>query len=257
MADHRKRRNKQFRREIANKIADIQDKYCSPCEIKDCKNCDHDRTLKHYGNLLLQDSKDRRSEKKKTQIQKEERQVRAQEMNGLTKEKYKMLKDEGKTDKEIVEAYKMHNYTLTTLKERWGLLGYRGKKKPVEVEKATEIKVEKERYEEKQEAQQEKKQVEQPVKDSVQEPSEKLTESFPEARELAIKIKSLQEEKNHLWKENKEQSLRIGRLLNENAALEERIEMLEKEIAELEGQNRYKELYLSHAAALRAHLMDV
>ncbi|WP_193463100.1 hypothetical protein [Halalkalibacterium halodurans] len=183
--------------------------------------------------------------------------MRAQEMNGLTKEKYKMLKDEGKTDKEIVEAYKMHNYTLTTLKERWGLLGYRGKKKPVEVEKATEIKVEKERYEEKQEAQQEKKQVEQPVKDSVQEPSEKLTESFPEARELAIKIKSLQEEKNHLWKENKEQSLRIGRLLNENAALEERIEMLEKEIAELEGQNRYKELYLSHAAALRAHLMDV
>lgn len=256
MADHRKRRNKQFRREIANKIADIQDKYCSPCEIKDCKNCDHDRALKNYGNLLLQDSQDRRSEKK-TQIQKEERQVRVQEMNGLTKDKYKMLKDEGKTDKEIVEAYKMHNYKLSTLKERWGLLGYRGKKKPVETEKATEIKEEKKRFEEKQKAQQEEKKAEQSVQDQPKEQPEKITETFPEAKELANKIKSLQEEKEHLWKENKEQSLRIGRLLNENAALEERIEMLEKEIAELEGHKRYKELYVSHAAALRAHLMDV
>jgi chromosome segregation ATPase len=250
MADHRKRRNKQFRREISKKISDIQDKYCSPCEIKDCKNCDHDRTLKHYGNLLLQDSQDRRNKKEQTKIKKEERRVKTEETNGLTKDKYKMLKKEGKTDREISQAYKLHGYKLSALKEKWGLLGYRSpNNKLPETEKVNEIKVEKERYEEKQKAQLE----ERPVKDT----SEKLTETVPEAKELANQIKALQEEKEHLWKENKEQSLRIGRLLNENAALHERIETLEEDLANVEGQNRYKELYLSHAAALRAHLMDV
>lgn len=88
-------------------------------------------------------------------------------------------------------------------------------------------------------------------------PHVKIIETFPEARELADKIKTLQEEKKLLLKENKDLRIKVGRLLCEKDELEGRIEILEQDLAELEGQGRYKELYLSHAVALRAHLMDV
>ncbi|MDY7222117.1 hypothetical protein [Halalkalibacterium halodurans] len=165
----------------------------------------------------------------------------------LDKETYIDMKKRRFSDEYIAKDYGMNIPTLSKKKKGWGISGMTVKDFEA-MEKANELKEEKKRYEEKQKAQQEE-------QSKVE--SEKLTETLPAAKELADKIAALQEEKNHLWKENKDLRIRTGKILFEKDALEERIEMLEKELAELEGNKRYKELYVSHAAALRAHLMDV
>ncbi|MDV2683761.1 zinc-finger domain-containing protein [Alkalihalophilus lindianensis] len=148
-----RQRDQHFRREVAIKIAEIEDKHCKPCmhnssrrnkSTTHCRNCEFGKELVRYGELLTSKSK-RRKESTKEQVsvkKKEAKQMSTSRntdhdlvVNGLSRDKYMMLKDERKPDSELMKAYKLTSAKLTSTKEKWGLLGYRGNVKAGSIKK--------------------------------------------------------------------------------------------------------------------------
>lgn len=131
-----------FRTHIAGKIADIEDNHCKSCEYVSvmnkfkvhCVDCKHGQELRRYGDLLSDKSKVQRAnkstQKKKQEAEKMTKPLKVKEdypeINGLTRDKYMMLKDEGKNDAEIRNSFNISKDKLTSMKGKWGVLGYKG-----------------------------------------------------------------------------------------------------------------------------------
>ncbi|MET3507055.1 hypothetical protein [Halalkalibacter oceani] len=271
---HRDQRNKQFRREISTKIAEIQFKYCRPCELQECDNCKQGEKLRHYGDLLLKDTQERRKEPKLSKNPKEVKQMKPaarisktpEEVNGLTKDKYKMLKDEGITDAEIIKAYKLNTSRFSSIKEKWGLLGYRGTvSKNKQKSQAQTV----ERPESKKPAEQ--------ANNAEVELRNQLNKMKDEFNELTQKHQALEQTHEKLLNENSQAAaefLKIKReleqtktafdelvlqkrdLQNDLSVAERNLDFLREKVEEKANDSSYKQKYLVMAAALKLHLPD-
>jgi hypothetical protein len=111
-------KERMFRREIAWKIAEIEDKQCAPCDFSGrsdtiahhCRECSVYLKLNNLGNLLTENTNKLRDKK-----------YDRPKVVEITKELYLEHKENGLLDKDICEKYGISLWVLRSRKQKWGI----------------------------------------------------------------------------------------------------------------------------------------
>lgn len=113
--------------QILEKIDELQNKHCGGCKLRNkmraCPNsCEINIQIKNLGALLTDHKAKNVRKHNVSNIKIVKKEVVVLNIKGLTKEIFLKSKDEGMSDKKIMDKYVVDNSTFYKMKNEWGLV---------------------------------------------------------------------------------------------------------------------------------------